>query len=148
MITRFRKTIGVIAIIVLTYGLWVGYNMLYTWRHLPEAYAAWDTGTLLVEYLNAHDNHWPTSWDDLLTTLDTPRGREITLHGASAGDMEYTRSLRDKVAVDWNFDPSQVADAAPVTRPDGSAFPVLWQGADPNEMVRECIKSSANSERQ
>jgi len=100
-----------------------------------------------VEYLDTHDNQWPTSWDDLLTTLETSRGREIPLYGASAGDMKYARSLRDKVAVDWNFDPTNMADAAPVTRPDGSAFPVRWQGADPNEMVRECLASSASGER-
>lgn len=142
-----RKIIGLIGIAALVLMLWIGYGTFRTWRLLPEAYAAWATGTPLVEYLNTHDNHWPTSWDDLLTTLETPRGREIPLYGASAGDMEYARSLRDKVAVDWTFDPTHMADAAPVTRPDGSAFPVLWQGADPNEMVRECLASSTSGER-
>ncbi len=148
MMMRRRTIISLIGIAVLALVLWTGYSAFRSWRLLPEAYAAWDTGTLLVEYLDAHDNQWPTSWDDLLTILETPRGREIPLYGASAGDMEYARSLRDKVAVDWDFDPTHMAEASPVTRPDGSAFPVLWQGADPNEVVREYLNSSAAEERQ
>ena len=30
---------------------WVGYRIYFTVSHVAEAYAAWDTGTLLVEYM-------------------------------------------------------------------------------------------------
>jgi hypothetical protein len=32
-------------------GGWVIYRIMFTLNHLPEAYAAWDTGDLLVEYI-------------------------------------------------------------------------------------------------
>ncbi|MCC6909207.1 MAG: hypothetical protein IT430_14795 [Phycisphaerales bacterium] len=119
---------------------------MYTLRHLPEAYAAWDTGTLLVEYLKLHDDRWPTSWEDLLTVLESSGAEDITLYGAQAGDMQYARSLREVVAIDWSVDTAQLDHASPVTRPDGSPFPVLWQNADPNEMLREYLKSNASND--
>jgi hypothetical protein len=114
---------------------WIAYGILHTVRHIPEAYAAWDTGTLLIEYMNRHDNRWPASWDDLLTVLDHP-DHAIPLRGASANDVPYARSLREKVAIDWTFDPRHPNARNPVTRPDGTPFPVTWQGAEPNAMIR------------
>lgn len=109
-----------------------------------EAYAAWDTGTLVIEYLETHDGRWPQSWDDLLTVLEGERGRQVMLYGASAGDVEYARSLRRRVAIDWTADPADLSRArlregAPpfraVTRPDGSDFETVWEGAEPNELI-------------
>lgn len=139
-VTRRRKLILAISAAALAVAAWIGYRAVYTLRHVPEAYAAWDTGTLLVEYLQTHDNHWPTSWDDLLTVLDLPREADIVLYGSSGGNAAYARSLRERIAVNWSLDPAQIADANPVTRPDGNAFTVLWEGGDPNEIVREYLR--------
>jgi hypothetical protein len=109
---------------------------MFTLNHLPEAYAAWDTGDLLVEYMKMHQNHWPRSWDDLLTVLDSESGRELILWGSRAGDIAYARALRNKVRVDWNFDPCHSDLRNPVSRPDGSPFPVVWQDAEPNQLWR------------
>jgi hypothetical protein len=123
---------------------WFGYGIVHTLNHIPEAYAAWDTGTLLVEYMRSHDNRWPTSWDDLLTVLNTDSGRQILLRGARAGDLIYARSLRNYVSVNWSFDPMHPdSQPNPITRPDGSRFPVVWSGAEPNEMVREYLRTPA-----
>lgn len=138
--THRRRIISLIAIGALAFVLWAGYGAFRSWRLLPEAYAAWDTGTLLVEYLKASDDRWPSSWDDLLTVLDSPGGMDIPLYGSQAGDVAYARSLRVRIAVDWSFDRARIADADPVTRPDGSAFDVLWEGGDPNEMVRGYLR--------
>lgn len=140
MTTRPRRIIGLIGIAIFAFVLWAGYGAFRSWRLLPEAYAAWDAGTLLVEYLKANDDRWPSSWDDLLTVLESPGGADIVLHGSRAGDVAYARSLREVVADDWSFDPLRIADANPVTRPDGSAFGVLWEGGDPNEMVLEYLR--------
>lgn len=138
--SRRRRILIVSAFGLIAAVIWFGNRTIATVRQLPEAYAAWDTGTLLVEYLQTHDNHWPSSWDDLLTVLDLPRGADIVLYGSSGGNAAYARSLRERIAVDWSFDPAQIADANPVTRPDGSGFGVLWEGGDPNEMVREYLR--------
>jgi hypothetical protein len=121
---------------------WTAYRFLYTWSHIAEAYAAWDTGTLLVAYMKSHDNRWPTSWEELLSVLSDESGDQIPLRGAHAGDLAYGSSLREMVAVDWTFDPVHRDAKSPVTRLDKTAFPIVWEGHDPNEMVRAYLKEA------
>jgi hypothetical protein len=45
----FRRAILVLILIVIGLATWVVYGVVRVYRHIPEAYAAWDTGTLLVE---------------------------------------------------------------------------------------------------
>ncbi len=144
-VPRVRSILIVIGIAVVCAATCIGYSLWHTVRHIPEAYAAWDTGTLLIEYMESHDNRWPTSWDDLLSVLEGPRGEQIILRGARAGDMQYARSLSRMVAVDWTFDPADIGTRSPVTRPDGSRFPVVWHGCDPNAMIREYLQRSPSS---
>jgi hypothetical protein len=140
-----RKIILVAAILAIGVIGWIAHGWYRTITHIPEAYAAWDTGTLLVEYLKTHDDRWPSSWDDLLTVLDSQAGQKILLRGARAGDMPYARSLREKVAVDWTFAVSRPQEERPVTRLDGSAFTLVWEGAEPNEMVQWYLKERAST---
>jgi hypothetical protein len=122
---------------------WVAYSILHTISHIPEAYAAWDTGTLLIAYMKSHEDRWPQSWDDLLTVLEDEKSeirKEIFLGGTSHEhnrELEYARSLKNMVKLDWSYDPSKGGTGTPVTRPDGTRFPVVWEGAEPNEMVRD-----------
>jgi hypothetical protein len=133
---RHKITISIAALLLAAIG-WFTYRTLFTLNHIHEAYAAWDTGTLLVEYLKAHDNRWPTSWNDLLTVLDSDHGREIILRGSRAGDIEYARRLQNQISIDWKFDPRNPNDERPVARPDGSDFPMVWR--DPNEMIHQYL---------
>jgi hypothetical protein len=142
---RRRKFILVGGVVLIGVVGWIAHVIIRTATHIPEAYAAWDTGTLLVEYLKTHGDRWPSSWNDLLTVLDSEAGERIPLRGAQAGDHEYARSLRDKVAVDWTFDASQAGGKAPITRPDGKPFPIVWSGAEPNEMVRHYLRERAGT---
>src|SRR5258706_3383429 len=97
---RHRKIIFAVTITAIAAVGWIAYSLIHTLQHIPQAYAAWDTGTLLVEYMKQHEDRWPTSWDDLLTVLHTDTGQQIPLRGAQAGDVSYARSLREKVAID------------------------------------------------
>ncbi|HEX3356972.1 MAG TPA: hypothetical protein VHS31_08380 [Tepidisphaeraceae bacterium] len=144
--TRVRKIILLAAILVLAAFVWIAYGIIHTVQHIPEAYAAWDTGTLLVEYMKTHENHWPTSWDNLLTVMDSDAGHKILLRGAGAGDQKYAQSLRDKASVDWSFDPAHNDLRNPVTLLNGGSFSVLWQGADPNEMVHTYLREQASTQ--
>jgi hypothetical protein len=131
-----RKITVAVVLTILGVAAYFGYGMIYTLRHIPEAYAAWDTGTLLVEYMKSHNGRWPSSWDDLLSVMSNSSSNQIELRGASAGDTNYTLSLREKVAIDWKFDPARSGQGSPVTRPNGAKFPIVWEHAEPNEMVR------------
>lgn len=72
--------------------LLVAVSLCYTtWRiyHLvdevvPDAYAQWWTGSMLVEYMKEHDDRWPKSWDDL---------RE-----------EYAACVKQSGSAPWDFD--------------------------------------------
>lgn len=147
MSLRRKITVAIVVTIfgVVAYlGCVIAYTV-YTVRHVPEAYAAWDTGTLLVEYMKSHDRKWPSSWDDLLSVMNGDPGSPIMLRGAQAGDTNYALSLRKMVAIDWKFDPSQNDQRSPVTRLDGTKFPIVWHGAEPNKMVRAYLEASKNT---
>ena len=157
--TRRRKIfvrcfLAAVAIAVLVAG-WLVYEILYTLHGLPEAYAAWDTGSLVIEYMDTNEGEWPRSWDQLLTVVTPGSSEGVLLHGASAGDVKYARSLEQVVAVDWTADPEQLAQTElqegelpfrVITRKDGSDFPVLWEGAEPNEMIWRYLRKRAQSD--
>jgi hypothetical protein len=142
--TRGRKIALVVVIAIFGVIGWIAYGFLHTLRGIPEAYAAWDTGTLLIEYMKHHDDQWPESWDELLKVLDSDEGRKIPLRGAQAGDIAYARALREKVEVDWAFDPANPT-GNPVTPVGGGKFSVVWDGAEPNEMVRYYLSECAST---
>jgi len=137
-----RKIIVGLVLTIVGIATYVGYSVIYTWRHIPEAYAAWDAGQLLVKYMQLHQDRWPTSWDDLLTVMNTESGSQMTLYGSRAGDTNYAFALRRKVAIDWKFDPLRGDHGSPVTRPNGTKFPIVWEGAEPNEMVHRHLMAS------
>jgi hypothetical protein len=139
MSRRWKIVIAACVLVPLGAAAYFGYSVFYTWRHIREAYAAWDTGTLLVEYMESHDGRWPSSWDDLLSVVRSASADQVKLYGTGTNQEEVALSLAKSVAVDWTFDPSGSSNQSPVTRHDGTKFPVLWQGADPNKMVRRYL---------
>ena len=139
--TRRRKIAVAIVLTLVGVAIQVGYGVIRAVRCLPEAYAAWDTGTLLVEYMESHDGTWPSSWDDLWSVMSSNAETQITLMGFGANDTNYVSTLRKMVAVDWTFDPARGGQRPPVTRLDGTRFRKVWQGAEPNDMVRSYWKN-------
>lgn len=120
----------------------VGYNVLQVRLVLArsgEAYAAWDTGTLLVEYMHEHDRKWPSSWEDLFSIMDGKH--PVFLRGTGGDDYKYALGLPKTVSVDWNYDTSHPEKGSPVTRRDGKAFTMLWESGDPNQNVRNYLTS-------
>ncbi len=138
MLLRRKITVAVV-LTVFGVVVYFGYGITHTLRRIPEAYAAWDTGTLLVEYMKSHGNRWPSSWGDLLSVVRSDSGDQVMFRGAKAGDTNYAASLRTKVAIDWKFDPSREGQSPPVTRLDGTKFPVVWKGAEPNDMIHRYL---------
>jgi hypothetical protein len=52
------------------------------------------------------------------------------------------RRLNKIVLIDWTYVPSNASSQNPVKRFDGSAFPLVWEGAEPNEMIRHYLEFS------
>ena len=44
---------------------YIGFHMWRTVTQIPEAYAAWDAATLVIEHLDTHGGAWPRSWEEL-----------------------------------------------------------------------------------
>jgi hypothetical protein len=112
-------------------------------REMPEAYAAWDTGVLLVEYMKSHDDHWPRSWDDLAEVVAADRDPKIVMKGNSGDPIAYVRCLGDFAKVDWTFDPQHDRGYPIVTAPDGTPISKMWE--DPNQTVRQHLKDRATT---
>ncbi len=108
-----------------------------TWKKIPESYAAWSAGNLVVGYLNAHTNRWPTSWDDL---------KDVE----NAQTFLPLDQLQKLVRIDWKADVERLMQNARgdtnwiphvFTRPDGERLRSAW-GADtePNGKVARYLR--------
>ncbi|TVQ01161.1 MAG: hypothetical protein EA381_06140 [Planctomycetaceae bacterium] len=124
----------------------VALPIIRTIREIPEAYAAWDTGTLLTTYLAQNDGKWPSGWDDLATEIEDGKPMLFSPSdddGNRLSDTAFIDKLRSMVIVDWSYQPIPGNASSPVTRVDGAAFRTVWVDAEPNEMVRSFVAHQA-----
>jgi hypothetical protein len=101
-------------------------------RRIPESYAAWTTGNLIVDYLATHENQWPRSWEDLDRATNCQRYTKIEI-------------LRTKVKIDWDANFNQLLQLARtnhstplrlVTRPNGKKLCADWgPDTEPNRKI-------------
>lgn len=132
---------------VLVGVVYVGYGIWRTaFKGTTEAYAAWDCASLVVEYMDTHSGRWPQSWEDLFSAARTLPHGDRALRGHSIENLQRISQL---VRVDWDADPQKLAQAtlegkripfSVISRSDGSPFPMVWQGAEPNTLVWEYLK--------
>lgn len=139
---RRRRVLQLVVLLVSIILVCFVYSLVQTLRGIPEAYAAWDTGMLLVEYLKSHQREWPRSWHELLSVTNGRLCDSIVFRGARDDQHDYATTLTNLVRVDWSFDVAKIADQNPVTRLDGTPFPTVWSGSEPNEMVRRYLKTA------
>lgn len=126
-----RVLLATVLFLILWLG-YFGYSAFNTWRKIPESYAAWTTGNLIVDYLNTHSNQWPRSWEDLDRATNCQRYVPI-------------EKLREQVKIDWDADFGQLLHLASnhsatalrvVTRPDGSRLHAIWgESTEPNRKI-------------
>lgn len=129
-LNRRRLFIYSSALIVLSFATYFVGGTIYVWWHIPEAYAAWDSGTLLVRYMEKDDGDWPHGWSDLEQLHQTEPHLQLRWN---AHEPDYFDQIREMVAIDWAFDPTTRTPELPVTSIDGSPLVCLW--SDPNGMI-------------
>lgn len=137
--TASRRRVVLTAVALLAMALfgciaWVAYRVSKI--DISEAYAAEDSAKLLIAYMEANDDRWPKSWDDLDTFLQGEAGRFVPFRGTQTGDRQRAKALRQRVAIDWTFEPAvfreqsvDIPKLRVVTRIDGSDFETVWEGA-------------------
>jgi len=124
-------------------GAWYIVTFLTALNRLPEAYAAWTTADLIIDHMESHEGAWPEGWQDLFHAADIRKANGVILQW----EVEELPSL---VAVDWNADPAALVEASTVgddppflviTRLDGTEFQVVWEGAEPNQMILDYLRA-------
>lgn len=136
---------GFIAVVIL---LIVG-SAINTWRLMPESYAAWTTGNLMVEFLQTHSNQWPRSWQDLQAAKESYEKKNGILY------TEFDR-LPGYVKIDWQAEPAALSVAAKsnsnsplllITRLDGTKLRAMWgPDTDPNLKIMNYFRGQPPKE--
>lgn len=133
---RFRLCVliglSALLLVLMPIGIWL-YRV--TQVAMPEWYAAWEVGDLIVESIEINDGRWPQGWDDLRAAAASRSNRGETAHQA------FERLPR-RVKVDWSVDPEALVrkvmqegegSIQVVTRPDGKPLEAGWGlGTEPN----------------
>jgi hypothetical protein len=103
---------------------------------LPQKYAAWTAGDLLVEYMDTHEGKWPRGWKDLSEATNTLPAKGVPL-------LWNFGKLPEIVRIDWNVQPEILAKAAlaggtsrvkVVTQLDGAQLSAM-SGHEPNSAI-------------
>lgn len=126
---------SIIGMIVLAIASCLVGRVVYIWWHIPEAYAAWDAGDMLVWYMRTHDDDWPDSWGEFQSAIESEPA--LFLRGRHPEEPDYMGRMRRTIKIDWTFDPANPNNPTPVTRPDGSPLQAYW--SDPNGMIYQYL---------
>jgi len=145
--TRVTQTIVIVllvagALIAACYGYDVYRKVTVV---IPNSYAAWATGDLIVEYIRTHDGRWPHDWEDLRVAKESLERQGKPVY------YQFDRLPR-MIRVDWNADPAklakvlQVSNEVPfrvVTKADGSSVFACWgPDTEPNTKIYSYLKGT------
>lgn len=133
MTWRKRLLLSVLAVLLIG-GTWFGYSVYrFLYYSMPNAYAAWQLGDIIILHLEMNGGKWPTGWEDLREAHEVCAGR------SSIFSLE---ELRDRIDVDFAADPAKMAQAVPVG--DEPPFQAIrlrdgsrshWSGQEPNSKI-------------
>jgi len=145
-VSGWKRLLAALAFLFVIVVSMVGYD-LYRMEHskIPESYAAWTTGNLMVEYLQTHTNQWPRSWEDL-------RLATKSLHEKGMPVYMPIEQLQGFVKIDWQVDTGRLLQAAHndsnitihiVTRLDGSKLFAVWgPDTEPNAKIMRYMRTT------
>lgn len=112
---------------------------------IPESYAAWTTGDLVVEYMQTHSNQWPRSWEDLNAARETLLAKGKPLHTVAEQLPRFVR-------IDWHADITNLLETARrdsnvpvlvVTKADGSRLRAVWgPDTEPNAKIVRYLETT------
>jgi hypothetical protein len=140
----WKRLLLALAILLIIVVLKIGYD-LYQLVHfrIPESYAAWTTGNLMVEYLQTHTNKWPRNWDDLRSATNSLQEKGMPVYMSLGHLPEF-------VKIDWQANTEHLlqavrsdsnATAHLVTRLDGSRLQAVWgPDTEPNAKIMRYLK--------
>lgn len=141
----WQRVLQLLGLALVVWGALSAYRVYRVWRTLPEAYAAWTTGNVMLDYLETHTNQWPHSWADLHAMIVSEREQSRLVYTP----IERLPAL---VQIDWQADVAALTQAArsgtnvtlrPITRPDGAKLRATWgEDTEPNEMIYRYLRTN------
>ena len=141
---RLLLALSVLAIVLISMIGYDLYRMVHT--KIPESYASWTVGNVMVEYLQTHTNQWPRSWEDLRSATNSLNQK--------SGSFVYTplERLPEYIKIDWLVDPERLLQAARsnanvtirvATRLDGSRPIAVWgTDTEPNAKIMRYLRTT------
>jgi hypothetical protein len=139
----WRRVLLGVGALALASVLFIGYAIFHLVQVvIPHSYAAWETGDLMVTYLETHHGRWPRGWEDLreANAILAQRGRPIYC----AFDQ-----LPGIVKIDWSVDSEALARLAAsngnyrlkvVTQTNGSRLEANWgKDTEPNARIQRYL---------
>ena len=142
---RVLQLLGLLLVIAISVVTYAAYSIS---RKMPEAYEAWTTGNVMVDYLGTHTNQWPHGWADLIAMVNSPREHNRLVYTP----IERLPAL---VKMDWHADVVALTRAAlsstnvtirPITRPDGAKLRAIWgPDTEPNEKIYRYLRTNTAS---
>ena|SRR5258706_16333366 len=143
MTVKKKVALSILAVVILL-AVYFGYGIYeMAFVLIPNSYAAWITGDLIVEYMKTHSDRWPRSWDELRQAKESLKrqGRPI---------YWKFEELPQKIKIDWSADPVALAKAQSlsnevpfqvVTKLDGSRVDARWgEDTEPNRKIYDYLK--------
>jgi hypothetical protein len=133
---RLRTALIVPAILV-TLLAYAAYSYNETTRN---AYTAWWAASMIIEHLDANDEHWPANWHELHDDYEICVKR--------SGSPWTFNEIRERVAVDFTIDSQKIRESLSTGNPP--ALRAIWLSdgtvsyfgkREPNSMILEYMKT-------
>ena len=138
----WKHPVLIIGIIIFGIAAYFAYSVYWLVnRKIPESYAAWTAGDLIVEHLRNHSNNWPRSWEDLQSASNSRLTNGMNV-------WTPVDRLPRYVKIDWDIDANALAKQVSgnptqavrvVTRLDGGRLSAGW-GHEPNGVISNYLK--------
>ena len=138
----WKHPVLIIGIIIFGIAAYFAYSVYWLVnRKIPESYAAWTAGDLIVEHLRNHSNNWPRSWEDLQSAANSRLTNGMNV-------WTPVDRLPRYVKIDWDIDANALAKQVSgnptqavrvVTRLDGGRLSAGW-GHEPNGFISNYLK--------
>jgi hypothetical protein len=138
----WKHPVLIIGIIIFGIAAYFAYSVYWLVnRKIPESYAAWTAGDLIVEHLRNHSNNWPRSWEDLQSAANSRLTNGMNV-------WTPVDRLPRYVKIDWDIDANALAKQVSgnptqavrvVTRLDGGRLSAGW-GHEPNGVISNYLK--------
>ena len=126
---------------MLVLAVWIGLGIRSTLNTLPDAYAIWGTGELIIAHLEDTDD-FPKSWRELEPFWGDGHGAH-----ARPGGIRSIQQLEKMVHIQFDRLEEHRDSAASGQKPSKliiakSGATTRWEGADADEMIVEYLENN------